>query len=375
MTKHPDEKIINEVQPLLNAQSHYIEQLETELHSKTTSLRSFETLVNEVNKRHEADIVEMTAKFKLIECQYSEDAIETKKQLHLIELEREENDRLVQLYRTQNEVLDTQNRQYSDKLSELESSLAENNKLLEELRTDNITLTQANAAHKVQEVNASDHKQYLTHQMESKAADLSSTSEELGRVREDLAETKTQLHLAKDQLRMVEDFMKQVQASKQEDEQRWLFELDSAKRRLREYESTQSKHDVLVEQLRFANRSLTAEVAELKKDSACMGQLLEDESGKVEGIADRERALNFEKIELKMQKQEIEAQRQKLLIQIGANEKLSMELKEKQEEVDVELQHRITNIMENECLENSKKLQQCEKEIYEVNRSLATEQA
>ena len=136
--------------------------------------------------------------------------------------------------------------------------------------------------------------------MESKAADLSSTSEELGRVREDLAETKTQLHLAKDQLRMVEDFMKQVQASKQEDEQRWLFELDSAKRRLREYESTQSKHDVLVEQLRFANRSLTAEVAELKKDSACMGQLLEDESGKVEGIADRERALNFEKIDLKM---------------------------------------------------------------------------
>ena len=149
MSKHPDEKIINEVQPLLNAQSHYIEQLETELHSKTTSLRSFETLVNEVNKRHEADIVEMTAKFKLIECQYSEDAIETKKQLHLIELEREENDRLVQLYRTQNEVLDTQNRQYSDKLSELEASLAENNKLLEELRTDNITLTQANAAHKV----------------------------------------------------------------------------------------------------------------------------------------------------------------------------------------------------------------------------------
>ena len=211
--------------------------------------------------------------------------------------------------------------------------------------------------------------------MESKAADLSSTSEELGRVREDLAETKTQLHLAKDQLCMVEDFMKQVQASKQEDEQRWLFELDSAKRRLREYESTQSKHDVLVEQLRFANRSLTAEVAELKKDSACMGQLLEDESGKVEGIADRERALNFEKIDLKMQKQEIEAERQKLLIQIGANEKLSMELKEKQEEVDVELQHRITNIMENERLENSKKLQQCEKEIYEVNRSLATEQA
>ena len=89
-----------------------------------------------------------------------------------------------------------------------------------------------------------------------------------------------------------------------------------------------------MEQLRFSNRSLTAEVNELKKDSACMGQLLEDEVTKVDKIVERERALHFSETELKMQKQEFETQREKLLIEIQANEKLSLQLSEKQDQVD-----------------------------------------
>ena len=57
-----------------------------------------------------------------------------------------------------------------------------------------------------------------------------------------------------------------------------------------------------MEQLRFSNRSLAAEVSELKKDSACMGQLLEDEVTKVDKIAERERALHFGETELKVQR-------------------------------------------------------------------------
>ena len=52
------------------------------------------------------------------------------------------------------------------------------------------------------------------------------------------------------------------------------------------------KRDEKLEELRFTNRSLVAEVTELKKDSACMGQLLEDEAGKVDKLAERERVVH-----------------------------------------------------------------------------------
>ena len=47
-------------------------------------------------------------------------------------------------------------------------------------------------------------------------------------------------------------------------------------------------------------------MSELKKDSACMGQLLDDEVTKVEKIAERERELKLGETDLKMRKQEIE---------------------------------------------------------------------
>ena len=65
----------------------------------------------------------MSAKFKRIDESYRSDAIETHNQLNLITLERSENERLLQLYRTQNEILDTQNRQYTDNLGDIEASL------------------------------------------------------------------------------------------------------------------------------------------------------------------------------------------------------------------------------------------------------------
>jgi len=63
----------------------------------------------------------------------------------------------------------------------------------------------------------------------------------------------------------------------------------------------------LLEQLRFANRSLVAEVTELKKDSACMGQLLEDEVNKVDRLAERERIVHLAETDLKASQQEVAA--------------------------------------------------------------------
>ena len=87
----------------------------------------------------------MGAKFKKIDVAYKEDAVETQKQIHLIELERSENERLVQLYRTQNEVLDTQNRQYADKVEALEASLKTTDSQLSNLREEFFSLQEANS--------------------------------------------------------------------------------------------------------------------------------------------------------------------------------------------------------------------------------------
>ena len=55
-------------------------------------------------------MADLTSKFKKIEESYHHDAVETKNLINITQLEREDNERLVQLYRTQNEILDTQNR-------------------------------------------------------------------------------------------------------------------------------------------------------------------------------------------------------------------------------------------------------------------------
>ena len=55
-------------------------------------------------------------------------------------------------------------------------------------------------------------------------------------------------------------------------------------------------------------------MAELKKDSACMGQMLDEETGKAEKVTDRERAVRQAEVDLKAQKQEVEAQREIVLI-------------------------------------------------------------
>ena len=70
---------------------------------------------------------------------------------------------------------------------------------------------------------------------------------DLGKTREKLNDTQTSLVLAKDQLRLVEEALKEIRGSKQEEEQRYLSELNSCKKRLREYESSVSKKDELLE--------------------------------------------------------------------------------------------------------------------------------
>ena len=67
----------------------------------------------------------MRSKFERIDKGYAADALETSKQLQLGALERSENDRLIQLLRTQNEVLTTQRAHYSDKVAELETQTAD----------------------------------------------------------------------------------------------------------------------------------------------------------------------------------------------------------------------------------------------------------
>ena len=93
---------------------------------------------------------------------------------------------------------------------------------------------------------------------------------EMGKTTEKLNETKTQWILAKDQLRLVEEALSEVRSAKQEDEQRWLTELDSCKKRLREVETSVAKKDEMLDDLRFTNRSLTAEIAEIKKERALL---------------------------------------------------------------------------------------------------------
>ena len=49
----------------------------------------------------------------------------------------------------------------------------------------------------------------------------------------------------------------------------------------------------MIDELRFENRSLKNEVAEIKRDSECMGRLLDDEVTRAAKVDDKERAVKL----------------------------------------------------------------------------------
>ena len=72
-------------------------------------------------------------------------------------------------------------------------------------------------------------------------------AEDMGKLREQLNDTKTQWVLSKDQLRMFEEALREVRAVKQEDDQRWRTELESCKKRIREFDESVTKKDETIE--------------------------------------------------------------------------------------------------------------------------------
>ena len=100
--------------------------------------------------------------------------------------------------------------------------------------------------------------------------------------------------------------------------------------------------------------------------------MLDDEARKIDNVCQREATVRQHEIELKVAKQEIEADREKLLITIQANEKLKLQLREKEEVIEGELAQRVDKIMESERHSHNIEIKEIEREMIEVNRTLAS---
>ena len=59
------------------------------------------------------------------------------------------------------------------------------------------------------------------------------------------------------------------------------------------------KKEALIDELRFENRSLKNEVAEIKRDSECMGKMLDDEVTRATKVDDKERSVKLLEIDVK----------------------------------------------------------------------------
>ena len=166
-----------------------------------------------------------------------------------------------------------------------------------------------------------------------------------------------------------------MREAKREDELRWKKELETYRGRLNQLQMEVGKKEAEIDELRFENKSLKTEVAEIKKDSDCMGRLLEDEMNKGSKLDERERLVRQTEQDAKALKQELLGEREKQMQVLQANEKLKNELREKQEQLEGELEIRIGNIMESERHEHERAMKEVEREMHEVNKPLATVRA
>ena len=83
--------------------------------------------------------------------------------------------------------------------------------------------------------------------------------------------------------------MSEVREAKREDELRWKKELETYRGRLNQIQLEVGKKDAEIDELKFENKSLKNEVVEIKKDSDCMGKMLEDEMNRANKLDERER--------------------------------------------------------------------------------------
>ena len=84
-----------------------------------------------------------------------------------------------------------------------------------------------------------------------------------------------------------------VRDAKHSEEIRWKAELDTYRSRLNQIQTEVGKKEALIDELRFENRSLKNEVTELKRDSECMGKMLDDEVQRGTKIDDKERSVKL----------------------------------------------------------------------------------
>ena len=83
--------------------------------------------------------------------------------------------------------------------------------------------------------------------------------------------------------------MSEVREAKREDELRWKKELETYRGRLNQIQLEVGKKDAEIDEIKFENKSLKNEVVEIKKDSDCMGKMLEDEMNRANKLDERER--------------------------------------------------------------------------------------
>ena len=120
-----------------------------------------------------------------------------------------------------------------------------------------------------------------------------------------------------------------VREAKHDDELKWKNELETYRKRLNQIQMDFGKKEAEIDELRFENKSLKAEIVEIKKDSDCMGKMLEDEMNKGNKLDERERQIKKSEQDVNTLKQEMLGEKEKQMQVLQANEKLKNELREK----------------------------------------------
>lgn len=135
---------------------------------------------------------------------------------------------------------------------------------------------------------------------------------------------------------------------------------------------TTAKQEQEIDTLRFDNRALKAENAEIKRDfeelTAALG---EDDAAARKNHEDRAAVLVLHR-EVKTLKQDLLIDRDKLRLAEEANSRWQDTLRVKQEEIDRELKERVERIVEKERYDHENAIKKLERELF-VQASSSTE--
>eukprot|EP00347_Sterkiella_histriomuscorum_P003460 403364211 len=321
-----DFQLLFQIDPIINQQQQYIQQLESELSVALSQIQHYEKAFTSQKHFYDDQLAQLEQNYVKHKSQFEDQCFLINKERNQLQIDREDAQNLVKIYRETSETTETMNKRLLLQVKTQEQTLQSKENLIVEIRAENLKLSQDYFSLK-QEL---ENQIQITLDAQNHKLDISN-----------------QLEFCKQQIRELEQGLESKKS---------------------EVQLTKKEEDI--DDLRQEKLSLNLQLREAKQDCEHMGEMLESTELRLNQLEERERLLREESERLRIQKQEFRIEQEKLRLMKEQNSKMQQELEQERLELRDSVQKRVGKILDQERKNFRQELSNRENELRDAQQMI-----